>query len=279
MKENQQTLNKVLRKKFDKVLEWDYESIFTKTVLDEITFEDNFLPVLKRQVEELNHLDFKDLKADIIGAIYNTLIDNQEQHDRGQHFTNTNEVDIVNGFCINKNTHTIIDTGCGAGTFLVRAYKFLQYFHPNKTHEQLLELIWGIEIAPFPVFLSTMNLCLLNVKSIDNYPIVINEDFCKIKSKNYFKVKFKHENKILKVKNLQEREAEVQIPEFDACVGNPPYIRQELIEHKDCWLKNVEDEWNIKSINKQSDLYVYYLMHTANLLKDGKRLGYVIRVC
>ncbi len=269
-------LNKVLRKRFDKVLEWDYESIFSKTVLDEITFDEAFLPVLKRQVEELNHLDFKDLKVDIIGAIYNTLIDNQEQHDRGQHFTNTNEVDIVNGFCINEETETIIDTGCGAGTFLVRAYKFLQHFHPQKTHEQLLELIWGIEIAPFPVFLSTMNLCLLNIKSIDNYPIIINQDFCKIKSNNYFKLKFKHETKLHKIKNLQGREAEVKIPKFDACVGNPPYIRHELIENKDCWLNNVENEWNIKKINKQSDLYVYYLMHTANLLKEGKRLGYVI---
>ena len=269
-------LNKVLRKRFDKVLEWDYESIFSKTVLDEITFEENFLPVLKQQVKELNYLDFKDLKVDIIGAIYNTLIDNQEQHDRGQHFTNTNEVDIVNGFCIDEKTETVIDTGCGAGTFLVRAYKFLQHFHPQKTHEQLLEQIWGIEIAPFPVFLSTMNLCLLNIKSIDNYPIIINKDFCEVHSDNFFKRKFKNQTRLHKVRNFQGREAEVKLPDFDACVGNPPYIRQELIEDKKCWLDNVEKEWHIKKIDRKSDLYVYYLMHTASLLKEGKRLGYVI---
>ncbi len=269
-------LNKVLRNNFDKVLEWDYESIFTKTVLDEIIFEEAFLPVLKKQVEELNQLNFKELKADVIGSIYNTLLDNQEQHDRGQHFTNIDEVDIVNAFCINAKTQTVIDTGCGAGTFLVRAYKFIQFFNPKKTHEQILELIWGVEISTFPVFLSTMNLCLLNVKSIDNYPIIINDDFCNVNGKKYYSLKFKHENKFLKVRNLQNREAEVKMPEFDACIGNPPYIRQELIENKEAWLKNTKTEWGINKINKQSDLYVHYLMHTASLLKEGKRLGYVV---
>lgn len=268
-------LNKVLKQRFDDVLEWDYESIFTKTVLDELLFEKSFLPVLKTQIEELNHFDFKDLKADIIGAIYNTLIDNQEQHDRGQHFTNTDEVDIVNAFCINEDTFNVIDTGCGAGTFLVRAYKFIKHFHPTLTHEQLLERIWGIEIAPFPVFLSTMNLCLLDVKSIDNYPIILQNDFCKIDSEQFHHLRFINATNKYQIKNLQGREADVKISKFDACIGNPPYIRQELIEDKDCWLKHTELEWGLK-VNKQSDLYLYYLMHTASFLKKGKRLGYVI---
>ena len=269
-------LNKTLRSRFDDVLKWDYQSIFQETVLDEFEFENDFLPELQIHVNDFKNLDFRQLNADIIGAIYNTLIDNQEQHDRGQHFTNTNEVDIVNAFCINKDTQFITDTSCGAGTFLVRGYYFLKHFHPKLSHEELLERIWGIEIAPFPVFLSTMNLCLLNVKSIDNYPIIINSDFSEISGNSYHRFNFINKSKSLKVKNLQGTQADVQIPDFDACIGNPPYIRQELIENKAYWNKLAINEWNVDKINKQSDLYVYYLYHTAAFLKEGKRLGYVI---
>jgi len=273
------SLNKILRSNFDDVLDWDYQSIFQKTVLDEFEFENDFLPELQIHVNDFKNLDFRQLNADIIGAIYNTLIDNQEQHDRGQHFTNTNEVDIVNAFCINKDTQFITDTSCGAGTFLVRGYYFLKHFNQNLSHEELLERIWGVEIAPFPVFLSTMNLCLLNVKSEDNYPIIINNDFSKISDKSYHKNNFINKSKLLEIKNFKEKKADIKIPKFDACIGNPPYIQQELIENKDYWNKIAEKEWNINDIykiNKQSDLYVYYLYHTATFLKDGKRLGYVI---
>jgi len=274
--EDKDLLNKTLRARFDDVLKHDYNSIFESSVLDQFEFSPRYIPVFKKNVEEIKRLDFKELNADIIGTIYNTLIDNQEQHDRGQHFTNINEVDIVNAFCINEKTQFILDSACGAGTFLVRGYYFLKYFQPELSHEKLLERLWGIEIAPFPVLLATMNLCLQNIKLFDNYPVIINNDFSNVRSNTFYHLRFLNVSKTFKIRNLQRKEADVQIPEFDACVGNPPYIRQELIEKKDEWNKLAEIEWGMKKINQKSDLYVYYLMHTAAFLKEGCRLGYVI---
>lgn len=269
-------LNKTLRKHFDDVLKHDFEMIFSETILDEFEFEEKYLPVLSQNLTQISNLNFNELNADIIGAIYNTLIDNQEQHDRGQHFTNTNEVDIVNAFCINPDTKLILDSGCGAGTFLVRAYYFKKYFNPNLTHEQLLECLWGIEIASFPAFLATMNLCLQSVKTLDNYPTIIQSDFSKVESSSHFNLIFLNANKSFKVKKLDGNRKDVSIPIFDACVGNPPYIREKLIQNKELWLTLVAKEFGLKKINKQSDLYVYYLMHTAAFLRNGGRLGYVI---
>lgn len=183
-------LNKTLRKYFDDVLQHDFEMIFGETILDEFEFEERYLPVLRQNVDQISHLNFHGLNADIIGAIYNTLIDNQEQHDRGQHFTNTNEVDIINAFCITPDTKLILDSGCGAGTFLVRAYYFIKFYNPNITHEQLLECLWGIEIAAFPAFLSTMNLSLQSVKTFNNYPTIIHSDFSKVESNSHFNLIF-----------------------------------------------------------------------------------------
>ena len=274
--EDKKILNQTLRSRFDEVLQHDFELIFSKNVLDEFEFEQNYVSVLKSNVESIRKLNFNELNADIVGAIYNVLIDNQEQHDRGQHFTNTFEVDVVNAFCINKDTKLILDSGCGAGTFLVRAYYFLKYFNPEFTHEELLEKLWGIEIATFPVFLSTLNLSLLNIKAFDNYPTIIKSDFSDITTKSSYHGYFLNDSKSFAIKNINGKICDVQIPVFDACVGNPPYIRQELIEDKEKWNKLAEIEFGIKKINQQSDMYVYYLMHTAAFLKNGGRFGYVI---
>jgi hypothetical protein len=171
----------------------------------------------------------------------------------------------------------VLDSGCGAATFLVRAYSLMKQFDPNLTHAQLLERLWGIEIAPFPAFLAAMNLSLLNIATLNNYPVIIQRDFSDIKGNTAYKMFFKNESHLFKTKRLDEKHSEVQIPTFDACVGNPPYIRQELLaEGKKTWSDLAKIEWGIKKINQQSNLYVYYLLHTAAFLKDGGRFGYVI---
>ncbi|MBI1931194.1 MAG: SAM-dependent DNA methyltransferase [Ignavibacteriales bacterium] len=275
--EDKELLNKLLRERFNDVLVHDYESIFKQSVLDEFTYPKKYLPELKTNVEQIKNLEFHDLSLDIIGSIYNTLIDNQEQHDRGQHFTSTNEVDIVNAFCINKYTKTVMDSGCGAGTFLVRAYALMKYFDPNVKHIHLLERLWGIDIAPFPVLLASMNLSLLDIKELHNYPAIITKDFSDMKKNSYQNLIFQNKSKLFEVTETKEKYSKVKIPEFDACVGNPPYIRQELIEDKETWTDLVKKEHKLlKKINQQSDLYVYYLMHTASFLKVGGKLGYVI---
>lgn len=270
-------LNFELRKRFNDVLEHDFQMIFEQTVLDEFEFPNEYIPELRRNVETISKLEFKSIDCDIIGAIYNTLIDNQEQHDRGQHFTNTNEVDIVNAFCITKDTNLILDSGCGAGTFLVRAYQLLKYYNKKITHEELLEKLWGIEIASFPAFLATMNLSLLNIKEFDNYPLIIRDDFSDV-TKNYILENrlFLNKSHTVKAEPIDRIHYTLELPIFDVCVGNPPYIRQELIEDKDKWADLAHIDYGIKKINRQSDLYVYYLMHTASLLKENGRLGYVI---
>lgn len=269
-------LVKYLKSKYKDVLKFDYEMIFKDSVLDEFLFEKDYLPVLQRNVTEIQKLNFEELNSDIIGSIYNTLIDNQEQHDRGQHFTNTDEVDLICGFCVNNSTTLILDSGCGAGTFLVRAYLFLLYHNKELSHEELLESLWGVDIAPFPSFLSTMNLSLQNISVQNNYPAIINEDFSNVKTGKYFELIFKNVTKKFETKELKNNKVKVRFPVFDSCIGNPPYIRQELIIGKEKWQNLSKLNNGSITIDRHSDFYVYYLMHTASQLKVGGMLGYVI---
>jgi len=74
--EDKKLLNKTLRARFDDVLKHDFEMIFSENIFDEFEFEAKYIPVLKHNVEQIKHLNFQELSADIIGSIYNTLIDN-----------------------------------------------------------------------------------------------------------------------------------------------------------------------------------------------------------
>src|SRR3989339_775893 len=235
--EDKDLLSRTLRARFDEVLKHDFEQIFEKSILEEFEFSDKYIPVIIRNVDE---------------------------------------VDIICSFCIKKDSHFVLDSGCGAGTFLVRAYQFLKFFHPEFSHQELLERLWGVDIAPFPAFLAMMNLSLLDISCLENYPTIIQKDFSEVNSNSYFKIIYLNITHELEVKQIDKKLKNVKIPLFDNCIGNPPYIRQELIEEKEVWSKLAKKEFGIKKINQQSDLYVYYLIHTAAFLKENGKLGYVI---
>jgi len=76
---------------------------------------------------------------------------------------------------------------------------------------------------------------------------------------------------------------------FDAVVANPPYVRQEDLfpskEHFREHLKSAEfrDTNNRtpyfdgdKKLSKRSDLYVYFITHATQFLRDGGRLGFIV---
>lgn len=76
---------------------------------------------------------------------------------------------------------------------------------------------------------------------------------------------------------------------FDIVIGNPPYVRQEMIappllnkndydddkwreikkEYKEKLLQKVKNLWGINVIDKRSDLYVYFYYQSLSLLRPG----------
>ncbi|MGX4806867.1 Eco57I restriction-modification methylase domain-containing protein [Bradyrhizobium guangdongense] len=59
---------------------------------------------------------------------------------------------------------------------------------------------------------------------------------------------------------------------FDAVIGNPPYVRQELIKEYKPALKRAYSE----TYDGSADLYVYFYEQGLNLLRSGGRLSYVV---
>ena len=198
------------------------------------------------------------IPTDIIGNVYNKFSFNEHQQNHGQHFTQSSEADILNAFCINENTQTILDSSCGSGTFLIRAFYFLQHFHPGISKELFIQNLTGIDISPYATYLTTVNLLLKSKNNFHGKRIIFKENFLKINLKE----SNNNKNNLLKP--------------VDACVGNPPFIRHEMMVDKKEWLILIKEEYRISYISGQSDLYIYFLIHTSFFLKEGARLGYVI---
>ena len=277
-------LNLILKEHFQKVLEINYDTIYKIDIFDDLKVPDNSLEQMITFLEDFDKYDFKGVNYEILGQVYEDLIPGAEKHEMGQYFTPPSTVDLINSFCIQDPDDLILDLGCGAGTFLVRAYARLKYLKKRKkTHKELLEQLWGVDKASFPAHLAQINLVLPGLSKTENFPYIENKDAFDIKpQETYFEVPYhrgiKHEYKKISPKTVK-----VKIPEMDAVVGNPPYIRQEKIEDKDHIRKVVEKDWgNFKltnqtglSIGKQADIYVYFFIHGARFLKEGGRLGFV----
>jgi type I restriction enzyme M protein len=277
-------LNQILKKHFQDVLEINYDTIYKIDIFDDLKVPDNSLEQMIKFLEDFDKYDFKGVNYEILGQVYEDLIPGAEKHEMGQYFTPPSTVDLINSFCIRNADDVIIDLGCGAGTFLVRAYARLKYLkRRKKTHKELLEQLWGIDKASFPAHLAQINLVLPGLSKTENFPYIENKDAFDIKpQETYFEVPFhrgiKHEYEKISAKNVK-----VKIPEMDTVVGNPPYIRQEKIEDKEHIRRVIEKEWgNFRitnqggiSVGSQADIYVYFFIHGAKFLKESGRLGFV----
>lgn len=213
-------------------------------------------PAKKINNNTLNDIEkILEFPSDIIGSVYNKFSYNSYQQSYGQHFTQTAEVDILNAFCIRNKTLSVFDASCGAGVFLIRAFYFFQHFN-NKTKSVNNDYnLAGVDISPVATYLSTINFLFRDKNNENNFPKIITENFIKIKAgKNIVNVDFP----------------------VDAIVGNPPFIRHEMMKEKREWQRLIKEEHHISHINGQSDLYIYFLIHAASLLKEGGRLGWVI---
>jgi len=280
------SLKKELTIYFDQVLEIDYQTVYSADFIDTIAFPEarEVVDEVKSLIKMLRRYDFPKFPYDIIGRIFERLIPADERHNLGQYFTRSDIVDLILSFCHHHEDDKILDPGCGAGTFLKRAYWHKHIINQRLSHEQIIDTLWGVDIAKFPAHLATINLAISDLASEQNYPNIIHEDFFAITSPKGggFELPEKHRRKTAKDLNLNERE--IIFPRwFNAIVGNPPYTRQEeipetgvdkqiLIENALCDLSGKK----IANISKRAGIHAYFFVHGIKFLIEGGYFGFIV---
>jgi type I restriction-modification system DNA methylase subunit len=283
-------LQKILQSFFDEIIiNIDYETIYTTDFIDNLAFPDEkeVVAEVKELISILQEYDFSKLGYEIIGGIFQKLIPQDERHNLGQYFTNPDVVDLILCLCEVKPESKVFDPACGAGTFLVRAYQHKKLMNQYLKHEDILETLWGNDIAKFPAHLSTINLAINDLSVDQNYPNIMQEDFFDLLTTvNGFELPEKQRR--VKAKTLGAKEKEIKYPRyFDCVVGNPPYTRQEEIaeiapedrQYKDKLIDKALKDINgrqIADVSKRAGIYVYFFVHGAKFLRNGGRFGFVV---
>ena len=252
----------------------------------------------------LEQYDFRQVPSDILGGIFQKLISPEERQKFGQFFTHEDIVDVINAFCIRRAGDVVLDPACGSGSFLVRAYHRKAWLsgqgrggrrHQDheKPHQELLREIYGCDIALFPAHLATLNMAARHISDEENFPL--------IRRGNFFEVAESPQQfcKIPGPKNdLNERPLRsVAMAELDAVVGNPPYVRQEIIERrgelqrakgespqafesrgkntKEFFQELVARQWPGLKLSGRADLHCYFWPVAAKFLKEGGYFGFL----
>ncbi|MCX6813544.1 MAG: N-6 DNA methylase [Candidatus Azambacteria bacterium] len=282
--------NKELKAKFAEIRAIDYQAIFEEDLPDRIPISAKALPILRELIVEFDRRDFANLPQEVLGSVFENLIPAGERHRLGQYFTREDLVDFITAFCVRTKDAQVLDPTCGTGTFLIRAYNRLKWNFAVRDHQTLLSQIWGIDLAPFPAELATLNLYRQDISNIGNFPRILKKDFFTAKRDQKYEFP---PNKLFD--NDPLRKIKVPFPLFDAIIGNPPYIRQGEIDkvsknYSESVIKpaialdkmslapnssKIGEQMDSIEISGQADIYASMFVHAAALLKEGGRLGFV----
>ena len=264
------TAQQALRERFAEAKNIDWYAVFEEELIDELPWPDLAVPEISGLLERLETYSFHSVPQDVIGKVFEGLIPHQERHGLGQYFTPENLVDFILAFCVQTPNDAVFDPTCGTGTFLIRGYDRLGFLG-NQSHRKRLVQLWGNDIAHFPAALATINLFGQDLGDTANFPRIIPKDFFDINPGDVFP--FPPPTGPTEAVNT----IDVPMPEFDAAVGNFPYIRQELTGNKEKINTVITRDWPgfAPRLSGQADVYASMFFHAAVFLKTAGRLGFV----
>jgi hypothetical protein len=270
----------------------DYETLFYPAEQDwagpHIFGHEHSLDAWRSVLENLRPFDFKAIRTDILGGIFKRLIEPEERHKFGQHYTNEDLVDVVNAFCIRKAEDNVLDPACGSGSFLVRAYHRKAWLdsdkrltHPALSHQDRLAQIYGSDISLFAAHLSTLNLAAREINDEENYPRIARRNFFEVRAGKPF-------CELPRGLRGEKKKVPILLPPLSAVVGNPPYVRQELIprrnekpkpkpmQAKEDLLDLCKELWPGLHLNGRSDLHCYFWPAATHHLIEGGWFGFLV---
>jgi type I restriction enzyme M protein len=303
-----------MQRAFQEAQKIDWQAVFSESPLDKLGLPPEAEIPLATLLHDFHRYDFSQLKEDVIGQVMEGLIPPEERHALGQYFTREDVVDFILGFVAKSENGYYLDPTCGSGIFLTRLYDRLRWLSAYKLrHADLLDKIWGVDIAHFPAELATINLFRQDISDYSNFPRIVVQDFFKIAPGK--EVAFPP----LRSATPYYEKIALPFPYFAGIVGNFPYIRQEIIERQKAgykkelvhaiaryWLWRDPDLFHITKtvsneldriatlpedqknaylhraiqanhidlrLSGQADIYAYLFYHAAAFLSENGRMG------
>ena len=184
----------------------------------------------------------------------------------------------------------ILDPACGSGAFLNQAHSYLMNEYKLRQSQKILEQSDKRQLDFSDVNLAETNRSIL-LRNL--YGVDLNPESAEITKLSLWLKTARSSEPLQNLdKNIKCGNSIVDDPEFagarafdwnkefpfvpkeggfDVIVGNPPYVRQELIKEIKPYL-----ETNYKVYSGVSDLYVYFFEKALNLLKENGFFAFIV---
>lgn len=254
----------------------DFETAFLPTPNESLLFLE---PATKDEITEcrvgevwaslltaIDGVSWSVISHNLVGFLYEAIVDPDHRHELGQHYTQENVVDFLTAFAIRDHADLVLDPAAGGGSFLASAYSRKKAM--GATHSDALAEVWGCELSSFAAELTTVTLATADPNAPSAYPRVLLMDFFEMRPGM---------RTALEIPGLPGK---LKVPKgFDAVVGNPPYISYRHQTNQETVLKAFDDFPNALALPKmsgKSDEFAWFLVHATRFLKEGGRLGFVV---
>lgn len=266
----QKALPGALQPYWAEVRKFDYEALFQPSILDTLVpLPPAAQTLIRALVDELGAYDWNELRDDVLGAVFENLIPKHEQVLLGQFYTPPRVADLLIAFAIDGPSPTVLDPGCGSGTFLMRAYDRLRD-QTGEIHADLLSRLWGFDISPLAAELAAINLFRQDMSSFNNFPRIVPGSF--------FDRVAGEEIPFPPARAGAGDKVQIPLPHFSAIIGNPPYLRSQNQDDLDpkykATLFNTAAKNKVSAATK-TDLFAFFVYKALDLMKPGSRLAFV----
>jgi len=166
-----------LRTAFTHVLDINYKPIFSLDVLDAIPenyIQDTFDLIWGLEIERIRY--------ELPGRLFHELMPKPIRKMLAAFYTRPPAADVLARLTVENSDDLIFDCACGSGTILVSAYRrklelFHDEGHEGNPHKRFCEEeIFGADIMPFAVHLTSANLASMNPETTLEVTEVIQGD-------------------------------------------------------------------------------------------------------
>jgi hypothetical protein len=222
--------------------------------------------VWQRLIDTVSAVSWSAISQNLVGFLYESIVDPEFRHQLGQHYTREDVVDLLTTFAVRKPEDLVLDPASGGGSFAVSAYRRKRLLGDN--HEQSLAETWAFEITVGAAELTTVSLVTADTAEPAAYPRVLLRDFFRVTPGSKTELQIPDEPEQLKVPKA-----------FDAVIGNPPYISYRRQTNQDAVasaLRKMPAKLPMPYFSGKSDEFVWFIVHATRFLKIGGRLAFVV---
>lgn len=264
-----------LRHAFAKIREINYRPIYRFDVLDAINEK-----YLRDTFDLLWGLEIERIRFELPGRIFHELMPHAIRKMLASFYTRPHAADLLAQLTIEESGETVFDPACGSGTILTSAYRrkqelFTMEGKGGNPHKRFCENeIFGADIMPFAVHLTSANLSAMDAGTIIEKTQIIQGDSIRLRPASYMDGITGHLfPETAKAETREEDYYDVKLEMVDTILMNPPFTKVER------GIKKFVDMEMFKSkCGGEVGLWGHFIMLADSFLKADGIYGAVIPI-